>query len=421
MSDLLWPGDHRAGDTFSDAAVLAAMVRVEEVWLAALVVHDVAPADAAVAAGGLARLLGDGAREEVSVAADGAGNPVVGLVALLRRLLEDAGEPAAARWLHRGLTSQDVVDTGLMLCARGAVSRTRRELRRQIGTLVATAAEHRDTVMAGRTLTQHAVPTTFGLKAAGWLAGLLDADDDLAALRFPLQVGGAAGTLAGPVRLAGDADRARACVQTTAAELGLVEVAPWHTRRRPVTKVGDALVGATDVWGHLARDVLTLARPEVGEVTESGGGGSSTMPGKANPVRAVLLHRAAQAAPGHGAQLHLAAAGQVDERADGAWQVEWDALRTLARRTVVAAGHATELLAGLEVHAEAMSARVASLADTLTAEQRALGALAGHRSAGGQADHTDSGGPTGYLGLAGPLVDAVVERAVLHLRREETP
>ena len=268
MSDLLWPGDHRAGDTFSDAAVLAAMVRVEEVWLAALVVHDVAPGAAAVPAGGLARLLGADDLEEVAVRADGDGNPVVGLVALLRERLDGAGEPEAARWLHRGLTSQDVLDTALVLSVRDAVALVRRGLAAQVDALVPLVRTHRDSVTVARTLTQHAVPTTFGLRAAGWLHGLLDADDDLAALRFDVQAGGAAGTLAGPVELSGSPARARLLVTTLAGELGLRAVAPWHTRRRAVTRIGDALVGACDAWGHLAADVLLLGRPEVGEVTE---------------------------------------------------------------------------------------------------------------------------------------------------------
>ncbi len=129
------------------------------------------------------------------------------------------------------------------------------------------------------------------------------------------------------------------------------------------------------------------------------------MPGKANPVRSLLLRRAALDAPARAATLHLAAADQVDQRAPGAWQVEWDALRTLARHVVTAAGHASELLEGLEVHVEVMRARALDAAETLSAEQRSLRQVAGLPALDAGAD------PSAYLGLAGELVDAVVARS----------
>ena len=123
-----------------------------------------------------------------------------------------------------------------------------------------------------------------------------------------------------------------------AAALQLDDAVPWHTNRSAVTRLADALVATTDACGRIANDVLVLARPEIGELAEPPGrGGSSTMPHKANPVLSVLVRRAALAAPALAAQLHLAAAESVDERADGGWHVEWSALATLARRTVVAA------------------------------------------------------------------------------------
>ncbi len=427
MTDLLVPGDHRADGVLDDAAVLAAMLRVEEVWLAALVVHDVAPAGAALPAGRLARLVGGDDLARLSRDADAGGNPVVALVALLRARLGDAGQPEAARWLHRGLTSQDVVDTVLVLGAREAVRRVRADLAVQVARLADLVAAHRGTVAAARTLTQHAVPTTVGLRAAGWLEGLLDADADLAALEadgWPVQVGGAGGTLAALVALAGP-EQARAVVVTAAGQLGLRPAAPWHARRRPLTRVGDALTTTTDAWGHLAADVLALGRPEVGELAEGAGGGSSTMPGKANPVRAVLLRRAALVAPGHLATLHVAAAGQVDERADGAWHAEWPALRALARGAVVAGGHATELLAGLVVHADVATARAREAAEVLTAEQRSMAAAADPTvadpapdpAAGRAGPRAD---PGSYLGLAGDLVDAVLSRAATHRTAHRT-
>ena len=197
-----------------------------------------------------------------------------------------------------------------------------------------------------RTLTQHAVPTTFGLKAATWLAGVLDAYDDVAALTFPVQIGGAAGTHGGR-RRAGPRPGGRP--GAGGRRLGLTDGPAWHTVRSSVTRLGDALVRCTDAWGRIAKDVLTLCRPEIGEAREGAGGGSSTMPQKPNPVLSVLIRRAALTTPMLGATLHLAAAPQVDERADGGWHAEWATLRDLVRRTLVAASQTFDLLDGLEV------------------------------------------------------------------------
>jgi 3-carboxy-cis,cis-muconate cycloisomerase len=133
--------------------------------------------------------------------------------------------------------------------------------------------------------------------------------------------------------------------------------------RRPVTRAGDALVATTDGCGRIARDVLELSRAEIGELSEARGGGSSSMPHKANPVLSVLVRRAALTTPQLAATLHLAAAEQVDERADGAWHAEWDTSRLLARRTAIAADQTADLLAGLRVHADRMAANLAAAED----------------------------------------------------------
>lgn len=399
MSDLLWPGDERVGDLLSDAALLAATVRVEAAWLDALVAAGVAPP---AAADPLVDLVGPDDLTTLAAGAGAGGNPVIGTVALLRDRVRPRNAEAA-RWLHRGLTSQDVLDSALVLGARDAVADVRRSLSAQVAALAALVEAHRGTPMVARTLTQHAVPTTFGLKAATWLSGLLDAAEGLADLAFPAQAGGAAGTLAAAAELGGDPLALGAAL---ADRLGLAAAPPWHTARATVTRIGDAAVTATDAWGRLAGDVLTLSRPEIGELSEGTGGGSSTMPHKANPVLATLLRRAALTTPALAATLHLAAAGQVDERADGAWHAEWATLRTLLRRTVAAGSQATDLLTGLRVHADRMAATLAAALPDVLAEQRSMAALAGHE-------------PTGpYLGAADALVDAVLRRARTHL--EET-
>jgi 3-carboxy-cis,cis-muconate cycloisomerase len=414
MSDLLWPGDDRAGELVTDAAVVRAMVAVEDVWLSALVAAGIAPPEAAA---DLTRAVTGADADGLGAGSETGGNPVIPLVHLLRERI-GATNGAAARWLHRGLTSQDVLDTAIVLCLRDALERLRREHAAQVAALAELAGSHRRTLMPGRTLTQHAVPITFGLKAATWLTGLLDAaeDADAVAARLPVQLGGAAGTLAGTAelaRLCGAGDPARAALalaERVADELGLLAAPPWHTARAPLTRTGDALVGCTDAYGRIANDTLTLTRPEIAELAEPAGrgGGSSTMPQKRNPVLSVLIRRAALAAPTLGAQLHLAAADTGDERAAGAWQVEWPALRLLARRAVVAASQTTELLTGLQVDPGRMAAAAHAAAPGLLAEARSLAEAAG-------APDRSAGDAESYLGASDLLVDAALERAARHL------
>jgi 3-carboxy-cis,cis-muconate cycloisomerase len=405
VTDLFWPGDERAGTVMSSESFLAAMVRVEDRWLAGLVAAGIAPSSAEA---DLTGVVGPADVDLVAAGAEAGANPAIPLVSLLRqRARESNGD--AARWLHRGLTSQDVVDTALMLCLHEALTSVAAELRDQVAVLSRLADTHRSTVMAGRTLTQHAVPITFGLKASGWLVSVLDALDGVRAARssLPVQVGGAAGTMAATTELAreaGLADPSTAALRladTLATTLGLLARPPWHTSRRPVTLGGDALVTATDAFGRIASDVATLGRPEIGELSEpavDGRGGSSTMPQKQNPVLSILLRRTALTAPGLAATLHAAAALAVDERPDGAWHAEWATLRTLARQAVVAASQTTELLSGLQVDADRMAETVNDARDALLAERASI--------AGG-----DAGAPSDYLGATDLVIDAALARA----------
>ncbi|MFI5891923.1 lyase family protein [Actinoplanes sp. NPDC051513] len=378
MTDLLWPGDARAGDLFTDASVVEAMVRVESAWLAA--------------GGHPSELSTAFSVRDVAVAAEGGGNPVIPFLELLR-----SRNPEVAEHLHTGLTSQDVLDTALVLQLRDTAAFVARNLDRQVAALARLAERHRGTRMAARTLTQHAIPTTFGLKAANWLHGVLDARDALsAAADLPIQIGGAAGSLAAPTALAGSPAAALERVAATAGILGLPARPPWHTARAPFTRIGDAFVTCTDAWGKIANDVLLSSRPEVGELSEApaeGRGGSSAMPNKHNPVLAVLIRRAALAAPPLGATMHAAAAGAIDERPDGSWHVEWATLRTLARRTAVAADQTAELLEGLRVDIERMAATLTAARPGIDAERRKMG----------------DDGP--YLGASDELIDAALARA----------
>ena len=416
---LFWPGDARAGALMSDSALLTAMESVEHAWQEALVEHKIAPAEAQTEIRGL---LSEDDLAALADRAEAGGNPVIGVVHLLRERL--SSEPA--RWVHRGLTSQDVLDTALMICLRDVVDRLDDELRSQVEGLCGLVSKHRSTPMVGRTLTQHAVPITFGLKAASWLTGLLDAAEALAGARSRLrvQVGGAAGTLAASTELArlrGLTEPARVSwrlVEWVGSALGLAPAVPWHTSRSVITAAGDALVGCIDAYGRIATDVATLSRPEIAELAEGSGGGSSTMPQKNNPVLSVLIRRAALTGPPLASTLHLAAATNVDERPDGSWHAEWATLRDLARRTVVAASQASELITGLVVDEDRMAANLAAAAG-IDAEQQAMADLvATERSEEylGTAERSEE-----YLGTAEPskeylgatelIIDRVLARA----------
>lgn len=316
MGDLFWPGDARAGALFTDQAFVAAMVAVESAWVGTTL--DVPGGDLDTEPGG---------------------NPVIPLVECLRKAHPEV------EGLHDGLTSQDVLDTALVLMLRDAVSVVRGHLARALDALGALTTEHGETAMTGRTLTQPALPITFGDKVGSWRAGLAEAGRDLGALTYPAQAGGPVGT----------DSHAR-----LAERLGLADVPAWHTMRRPLTRAGDALVATTDACGRVARDVLVLSRPEIGELSEAYGGGSSSMPHKANPVLSVLVRRAALTTPALAATLHLCAADQVDERTDGAWHAEWETLGLLTRRTAIATAQTADLLGDLRVHPERMAANLAA-------------------------------------------------------------
>ncbi|GAA1750803.1 3-carboxy-cis,cis-muconate cycloisomerase [Streptomonospora arabica] len=292
----------------------------------------------------------------LGAAAAGSGNPVVPLVAELTR---QVGGDAAHR-IHYGATSQDIMDTAAMLVSRRAGAVIAGHAGSAADRLAALADEHRETVMAGRTLLQQALPTTFGLVAAGWLAGLEDSARHLAGVlerRAAAQLGGAAGTLAslgaqGPAVVAAFAD-----------EVGLAEPdLPWHTERGRVADVAAALGRVCGAAGKAAGDVVLLAQTEVGEVEEVAGagvGGSSTLPHKRNPIAAVSAAACAEQAPGLVSTL-FAAQVQQHQRAAGPWHAEWPALSRLLEATGSAAAWLDTSLERLAVRPEAMRANLAA-------------------------------------------------------------
>ncbi|MFJ7946923.1 3-carboxy-cis,cis-muconate cycloisomerase [Streptomyces sp. NPDC096354] len=459
---LLAPG--RAGSpaeaTTGDSAFLQAMLDAEAALTRAQSACGLAPAEAGRAVTETAE-AGRFDVRDLALRARSGGNPVIPLVVDLTAAVPEDARP----YVHRGATSQDILDTAAMLVASRTLATVLDDLERAAGEVARHAATHRDTQMAGRTLTQHAVPTTFGLKAAGWRALILDARDRLRAVRasLPAQLGGAAGTLAAfsafsapaasPIAQEdtdgqGDTDGREevdllALVAAYASELGLAEpVLPWHTLRTPIADLAGALAFTAGALGKMAADVLTLTRTEIGEVEEEEGGDSSALPHKANPVHATLIAAAARRAPGLAATLYGSLAAE-DERPAGAWHAEWEPLRDLLRLVGGAAHDGAALAAGLRVVPYTMrenlqltdglivSERLAAVfADRIgRARAREVLAAAADRAHSETTDLADvlfdvlreepelAGldlaeltDPTRYTGSAGPLTDRALER-----------
>ena len=371
-------------ETVSDATWLDAMLEVERALVNAEALAGIVPADVAAAIAE-ACVPDHYEIDALSEEARASGNPAEPLVRALRAQV--GGD--AARWVHFGATSQDVLDSAAMLVARSALELIQEEAGGVAAACARLADAHRDTPMAGRTLLQQAVPTTFGLTAAGWLDAVVDARANLAALVLPAQLGGAAGTLA-PF-----GDRGLDVLRLFAQELELAEpTLPWHTQRAPVRRLAGALAGTAAACAKIGLDVVLLAQTELGEVSEGSGGGSSTMPHKRNPVRAVLARACAR---GVRAQVAVLAAGEHElERAAGAWHAEWAALSDALALTGGATAAIRECLDGLAVHPERMRA---NMTPDLFAERDALvkrGVLA--------ASDGD------YLGSAAAFVDRAVAR-----------
>lgn len=409
-------------------------------WLLAMLETERALA----AAGAVVGLVPDASAEAIAAAcadADGyswdelldqgraVGNPAEPLVRVLRARVGDEHE----RFVHLGATSQDVLDTAAMLVSRNAVALVLSHADAAAETCATLAREHRSTPMAARTLLQQAVPTTFGLVAAGWLVALLDARRrlaDLAETGLAVQLGGAAGTLSAL------GDEGMRTVEALAGELGLaVPTLPWHTNRVRVAGLGAALATLAGVCGKIGLDVVQLSQTEVAEVREAAGGGSSAMPQKRNPVQATLTRSCAALAAAHASVLQ-ASLVQEHQRAAGAWHAEWEALCGAFMFAGGASAAIADSLAGLDVDAARMrqnlvatgglvlSERVATaLAERLgrgTAHEL-VAAAAGAQSfrdalladprAGLEADEVDALlDPTTYLGSAGALVDRALAR-----------
>ncbi|MCC7042784.1 MAG: 3-carboxy-cis,cis-muconate cycloisomerase [Acidobacteria bacterium] len=349
---------------FSDDHLLRAMLQFEAALARAEAVVGVIPEAAAttISQAALAPVEADTTTLLASLRANATLS--IAVVAALTERVESIS-PVAASYVHWGATSQDVYDTALVLCLRDAWARIERDHLRLITALDALAVRHADAVMLGRTLLQPAVPTTFGLKAAGWLGAVTrswrvwsDAFDRTQVVQF----GGAAGTLSalgthGP-----------AVEQALAEDLGLeVPDAPWHAHRERLSgfvATGGVYVGAL---AKIARDISLLMQPEVGEAFESGGG-SSTMPHKRNPSRCAAVLACAHRMPGLVATM-LTTMTQEHERAIGGWHAEGATLVDAVQASSAAVAALADVIDNLTVDEGRMRHNIEATRGVIFAER----------------------------------------------------
>ncbi len=385
-----------AGDLFAGtyARGHAADAVTAEAWVRAMVDAEAALAAACVVEGLISPQAGEAilcALQQAPFDADAiaaeAGEHATPVVPLVRELRERVG-PEYADAVHFGATSQDIIDTAAMMITQRALRPILSDAGAAAGAAARLALAHRSTPMVGRTLLQQALPTTFGLVAAGWFVSLEQACVELERVRdsvLAVQMGGPVGS------------RSPQIAARVARTLALAEpLLPWHTDRTRMVQLAAALGALAGSAAKIARDVTLLAQTEVNEAREGGEGGrgaSSAMAHKRNPVAAVSVLACAHRVPGLVATL-FAGMEQEHQRAAGAWQAEWGTLAELLTLTGSAAAWVADLLQNLEVDPARMRANLAELAVAV------VGAAEG---AGG----------TDHLAAAAELVD----RALAEVRR----
>lgn len=355
MSDTLFTTDAMRM-VFSERARIQRMLDFEAALAQAEAAVGVIPKGAADAITACCDARGFDA-EALAAAARSAGNLAIPLVAALTRKVA-AADPVARGYVHWGATSQDVIDTALVLQLRDALALIDADVERLAVALAVQARRHAATVLAGRTWLQQAIPVTLGVKLAGFVSALDRHRLRLSEARnraLVLQFGGAVGTLAS----LGDRGIAVSEVLATRLALPLPDL-PWHTQRDRVCEIAVVLGLLAATLGKLARDLALLAQTEVAEVFEpaaTGRGGSSTMPHKRNPVGASVAIAAALRIPGLVATM-LSAAAQEHERGLGNWPAEWETLPEIALLVAGALAAMVDIAPGLDVDAERMRANL---------------------------------------------------------------
>jgi len=420
----------RGGVEAGDIAWLQAMLDTEAGLARALERAGLTPAGSGEAVTATAK-AGNFDPNELGELAALTGNPVPGLARALARRVPQT----AVSTVHRGATSQDILDTAAMLLAKRAIDVMLADLAQVAEATAGLAETHRASIMIGRTLLQQAVPVTFGLVAAGWLTSVDEAREGLAAVRWgrlAVQFGGAAGTLAS----LGEAGPQVAAL--LAEELGLARpVLPWHTDRLRIIDLGVGLARVAAALGKIARDVTLLAQEEIGEISEgsassagpAGGGpsaprsadqrgpdpqaaaasprrgGSSAMPHKRNPVASIAILGCTRQVPG---LLGILVSNSEHElqRAAGAWHAEWEPLAALLRLTGSASSWAAELLPGLVVDTSRMAANLAATKGLPLAEH--VSSLLGSVLGGAQAHDLVAEAGARAVGAGLPLRDVLL-------------
>lgn len=361
---------------FGDEALLDAALRFEACLAQAQA--DVGLIDQASAATIAVACVERPGIEPLAEAAAHAGTLAIPLVAVIRGRIDD---PAIAKLVHKGATSQDLADTALMLQSKAGAALVVEEAMRLADALAVLAERHKATPMLGRTLLQGALPITFGLKAAGWLQGVAGAlarfERETAAIQ--LQMGGATGSLAGLE------DKAAAVVERLAQLLDVPTAStPWHARREGLAGLASSLAILTGAVGKIAGDIALLAQGEVAEAFEprvEGRGGSSAMVHKRNPTGCQVVLTAAVRAPQLAATI-VAALPQAHERGLGGWQAEAPVLADLFQLTHGALAAMAPVIEGLEIDTARMAANLAAAGvgtDTGESEALTARALADHR------------------------------------------
>ena len=352
---------------FSDKALIERYIEVEIALAKAEARCGVIPAEAAVQIAELARF------ESLDLAhmqheTEIVGYPILPLVEQLSKLCGEAG-----RYVHWGATTQDIMDTAVVLQVRAALAIVERDIQAVRGLLAGLAKQYRDTPMAGRTHLQHALPITFGYKVAVWLSMFDRHAERLVELRPRVEVGqfaGAAGTLASL------GDKGLEVQEALMAELGLgVPQATWHVARDGLAETLNFLGLVTGSLGKVALDVMMMMTSELGEVYEpfvKGRGASSTMPQKRNPISCELMYAAAKGVRQQ-AGLMLDAMIQDFERSTGPWQAEWVAIPEAFALSAASLGQAKFMLAGLEVRTERMRQNLDMTRGLIVAEAVMMG------------------------------------------------
>lgn len=357
-------------EIFSDHRRLQSMLNFEAALARALARAGIAPKAAAEAIESQcdANLF---SMEKLAREAALAGNVAIPMVKQLTSLVAKANDKASA-FVHYGATSQDAIDTGLVLQLREALEEIGNGLSKISSALVKLVEAHETTLVVGRTWLQHGPPVTLGLKAAGWLsaierhhARLNQTQKDVLVIQF----GGAVGTLAA----LGDKGPAVASALADDLKLGIPDL-PWHAERDRIAEVATTLGLLVGSLGKIARDISLMAQTEVGELTEPpapGRGGSSTMPHKQNPVGCALILSAAIRVPALVSTM-LAAMVQEHERGLGGWHAEWETLPEICLLAGGAVANAAHVLGGLEVHENRMAENINATHGLIFAEAVAM-------------------------------------------------